>query len=143
MSALQHAFYSSIDVNFPEGANFLLEIRGIVPQWIVGSLYRVGPGRYEVTPGGRRLEHLFDGYALVQKVTFESGRVVFRSRMLQSERYESAVLAGAPVGSEFGTPAPFFSRIRNLFSGGLAMVRPTLLKVRVLGQHHLFCYADG
>ena len=38
---------------------------GIIPEWINGCFYQNGPGLLDVT--GRRVEHLFDAFALIQK----------------------------------------------------------------------------
>ena len=41
---------------------------GAVPPWLRGTLYRVGPGLWEV--GERQLRHLLDGFVVVGSVVF-------------------------------------------------------------------------
>ena len=43
---------------------------GSIPSWLKGDFIRNGPGKFEV--GGRRMKHLFDGYACLVKVNFGS-----------------------------------------------------------------------
>jgi len=39
--------------------------KGIIPNWINGSLYQNGPGLLDVT--GKRVQHIFDAFSLIQK----------------------------------------------------------------------------
>jgi carotenoid cleavage dioxygenase-like enzyme len=78
-------------------------VDGRVPEWLRGSLYRNGPGLFQA--GQQDLDHLFDGYSLVNKFQFEDGgRVTWRAAFLESDAYEAAK-NGAMRFHEFGTSA--------------------------------------
>ncbi|XP_063799268.1 carotenoid-cleaving dioxygenase, mitochondrial-like isoform X2 [Pseudophryne corroboree] len=78
-------------------------ITGTVPEWIKGSLLRIGPGKFEF--GNDKFNHWFDGMALMHKFTIENGTVMYMSRFLQSDAYRSNESHNRIVVSEFGTVA--------------------------------------
>ena len=43
----------------------MLYTSGEIPSWVSGSLYRNGPGMYEV--GEHQYKHLFDPLAMIQR----------------------------------------------------------------------------
>ena len=63
---------------------------GALPPWMRGTLYRVGPGLWEV--GGRQLRHLLDGFLVVGSVTFGGPGfgVVAQQRFIDNEAYRAA-----------------------------------------------------
>jgi all-trans-8'-apo-beta-carotenal 15,15'-oxygenase len=66
----------------PEGY-YLEVVQGAVPPEIVGTLFRNGPGSFAV--GGERVQHPYDGDALVLSLAFDgTGRVFFRSRFVRT-----------------------------------------------------------
>ena len=78
-------------------------IEGSVPPWLRGSLYRNGPGLFRA--GSQNLEHLFDGYALLNKFEFrDDGQVSWRAAFLESDAYDAA-RKGEMRFHEFGTSA--------------------------------------
>jgi len=88
-------------------------VTGSIPSWAAGSLYRTGPGRYDVedTPKGKfRATHWFDGFAHTHKFEIIADsedangpvRVEYSSRF-QAEAYvESIRKAGRIPGLSFG-----------------------------------------
>ena len=60
------------------------------------------------------MTHLFDGYALIQKVAFSRGAATYRSRLVRSGSLVDAEKAGRPVRAEFGQPLSLLSRLYNL-----------------------------
>lgn len=62
-----------------------LEVQGSIPNWIAGSLIRVGPGEFEL--GRQRLQHQIDGLAKLTKYRIKNGVVEFQTRMLQTSLY--------------------------------------------------------
>ncbi|KAM3920984.1 carotenoid-cleaving dioxygenase, mitochondrial-like [Leptodactylus fuscus] len=78
-------------------------ISGTVPEWITGSLFRNGPGRFEF--GNDKYNHWFDGMALMHKFTIENGKVTYMSKFLRSDSYMLNESANRIVVSEFGTVA--------------------------------------
>jgi len=74
-------------------------IEGTVPEWLSGTLLRNGPGRFEV--GDQRVNHWFDGLAMLRRYAFADGEVRYTNRFLRTEAYDDA-LAGRASG-EFAT----------------------------------------
>ncbi len=74
--------------------------------------------------GSQELEHLFDGYALLNKFEFRSdGKVSWRASFLQSDAYNAAK-SGEMKYHEFGTSAgigvwPKAIGVARAFAGGL------------------------
>eukprot|EP00978_Attheya_sp_CCMP212_P032268 scaffold125254_cov49-Attheya_sp.AAC.1 len=68
------------------------DIEGTLPQDLVGTLYRNGPGKFGVN--GERVQHVLDADALVIRVTFpppstnKERRVHFRSKFVWTEALE-------------------------------------------------------
>ncbi|XP_056400753.1 carotenoid-cleaving dioxygenase, mitochondrial-like isoform X1 [Hyla sarda] len=78
-------------------------ITGSIPEWITGSLFRNGPGRFEF--GNDKFNHWFDGMSLMHKFTIENGNVTYMSKFLRSDSYKSNESENRIVVSEFGTVA--------------------------------------
>jgi len=49
-------------------------VEGNLPAWLHGSLVRNGPGTF------KGMKHLFDGYAMLVKVSFKDGRANVQQR---------------------------------------------------------------
>ena len=93
-----------------------LEVDGSLPAWLVGSLVRTGPAKFEV--GERRLNHWFDGLAMLHRFSFAEGRVSYRNRFLESRAYRAAKETGEISYSEFATDPcrGLFKRVQSIFS---------------------------
>ncbi len=76
-----------------------LPVEGSIPEWLSGALIRNGPGKFEV--GDERVNHWFDGLAMVRRYAFDDGEVRYTNRFLRTEAYENAS-DGRSVG-EFAT----------------------------------------
>ena len=59
-----------------------LPVVGELPRWLSGALVRVTPARLEV--GGKRLDHWFDGIAMLNRFGIADGRVSYKSRFIDS-----------------------------------------------------------
>ena len=87
---------------------------GSIPEWLCGDIVRNGPGKFQIGEG--KMNHMFDGMALVQKFSIRNGDVTYQSRFVQSDTYKRNTKAGKIVMPEFGTLASmdpsknFFSR---------------------------------
>ena len=46
-----------------EVSSVSLSVTGLVPPGLVGTMYRIGPGRFEI--GGHTVGHWLDGFALL------------------------------------------------------------------------------
>lgn len=90
-----------------------LQVRGRLPPWLRGSLLLNGPALWDL-PGGR-MQHWFDGYAMLHRLALDSGGAQYRSRFIQSQSYREALTAAHPVAGEFGTPgtASLLQRVRG------------------------------
>ncbi|MCE5287973.1 MAG: carotenoid oxygenase family protein, partial [Nocardiaceae bacterium] len=64
-----------------------LELTGVVPQELQGTLYRIGPGRFNA--GGFAADHIFDGDGLVSKFVIDSGTVRFQSRYVRTPKFHA------------------------------------------------------
>jgi len=64
------------------------EVEGSIPTWLSGTLLRNGPGRFEA--GERRVDHWFDGLAMLRRYAFADGEVRYSNRFLRTEAYADA-----------------------------------------------------
>ncbi|XP_062557482.1 carotenoid isomerooxygenase isoform X2 [Armigeres subalbatus] len=78
-------------------------VKGVVPEWLNGSLLRNGPGSLKV--GEMTFNHLFDSSALLHRFNIEGGKVTYQCRFLKSDTYKKNKAAQRIVVTEFGTSA--------------------------------------
>lgn len=71
-----------------------LPIRGQIPLWLSGTLFRNGPAHFQ---GG----HWFDGLAMIHKFSFQHGVVSYANRFLRTEAYHRVMSGSGSNG--FGT----------------------------------------
>lgn len=77
-------------------------LSGKVPDWLNGSLIMNGPGTLVV--GETKLNHLFDGMALLQKFTIlSSGKITYENKFLKSEAYKKGIENNKLMFGEFGS----------------------------------------
>ncbi|RUS87640.1 hypothetical protein EGW08_004625 [Elysia chlorotica] len=93
-------------------------ITGDVPKWIKGSLYRNGSGLYKIGPTA--WTHLFDGFAVLQRWTFQDGKVTYQSSILDSDDYIKSSKRNRLIARGFGSTFPdpcqtLFSRLFSSF----------------------------
>lgn len=75
---------------------------GSLPSWLHGAFFRNGPGLFEA--GDRRVEHWFDGYAMLTRVSIQPGRApTLTTRFIDSDAYKGARY-GEMRYAEFMTP---------------------------------------
>ncbi|KAG0364700.1 carotenoid oxygenase [Gamsiella multidivaricata] len=74
-----------------------LTVKGTIPPWLEGALYRSGPGAYDLkSESGKdiHIQHWFDGLAQIHRYEIQrGGRVSYRSRNTSNDlrkRYEKA-----------------------------------------------------
>jgi carotenoid cleavage dioxygenase-like enzyme len=82
-------------------------IEGSIPSWLSGTLIRNGPGRFEV--GGQRLNHWFDGLAMLRRYAIEDGAVSYTNRFLRTEAYADA--AAGRTSGQFATDTRGWRRL--------------------------------
>jgi carotenoid cleavage dioxygenase-like enzyme len=72
-----------------ECENYRPTVEGSIPGWLSGTLVRNGPGRFEA--GGERVNHWFDGLAMLRRYAFEDGAVSYTNRFLRTGAYDDAM----------------------------------------------------
>ncbi|WP_238477452.1 carotenoid oxygenase family protein [Natranaeroarchaeum sulfidigenes] len=82
-------------------------IEGEIPGWLSGTLVRNGPGRFDI--GEHRVNHWFDGLAMLRRYAFENGALRYSNRFLRTEAYGDA-MDGRLTG-QFGTDTRGWRRI--------------------------------
>ena len=84
-----------------EGSSDPLSVTGIVPPGLVGTMYRIGPGRFDI--GGHTVGHWLDGFALLSSVNFGPNGVTCSNRFLASSWYRRALTEDAVPGGGFAS----------------------------------------
>ncbi|WP_340097901.1 carotenoid oxygenase family protein [Salinibaculum salinum] len=82
-------------------------VEGTVPAWLSGTLIRNGPGRFE--SGDERVNHWFDGLAMLRRYSFEDGTVSYTNRFLRTEAYADA--QSGNLSGQFGTDGGGWRRV--------------------------------
>lgn len=109
----KNTFLRSINQN--EQRIIEAKVVGTIPEWINGTLYRNGPGRY--TYGEKTYDHLFDGHALVHKFRIINGKIFYSNRFLQTQSYTKS-LSESRLYPVFGTVdhlSTLFERLELIF----------------------------
>jgi len=71
------------------------EVEGQLPDDLKGTLYRNGPGKWEV--GGQPLGHIFDGDGMLSMFAIDAGQVRYRNRYVGTNHYRAGLTSeGAP-----------------------------------------------
>lgn len=93
-----------------------LPLKGEFPVWLTGSLLRTGPAKFEV--GSTKLNHWFDGQAMLHRFAFADGAVTYANRFLRSDSYCEAAAKGSLARGEFATDPcrTLFERVAAIFS---------------------------
>lgn len=94
-----------------------LPVEGQIPAWLTGTLMRNGPAKFEV--GEQRLNHWFDGFAMLHKFSFGGGSVSYANRFLRGRSYVEAERQGKIAYSEFATDP-----CRSIFRRAATLFRP-------------------
>ncbi|MFI0355131.1 carotenoid oxygenase family protein [Actinomadura sp. 9N407] len=79
------------------------EIEGTIPAGLSGTLYRVGPGKWQV--GDTPLDCLLDGDGMVSRFVIQNGRVHFRNRYVRTPQYVHGLSSSDLKWRNLGTPA--------------------------------------
>ncbi|XP_060600972.1 carotenoid-cleaving dioxygenase, mitochondrial-like [Ruditapes philippinarum] len=90
---------------------------GDIPGWLCGSLYRNGPGMYEV--GEDKYKHWLDPLAMLQCFRIRDKKASYQCRYLHSDAYTKAMEAKRIVVHEFGTvgtPDPCINSFKRQLS---------------------------
>ncbi|SDT10139.1 Carotenoid cleavage dioxygenase [Paenibacillaceae bacterium GAS479] len=71
-----------------------LQVIGVFPDWLQGTLFRNGPAKFGSG-------HLFDGLAMIHKFSINHGHVIYSNRFLRTPAYEQVMNGKETFG--FGT----------------------------------------
>jgi beta,beta-carotene 9',10'-dioxygenase len=93
-----------------------LPIQGKIPTWLTGTLIRNGPAKYELQ--AQKLNHWFDGFAMLHKFSFDDGKVSYKNKFIQSDAYRQAKEKEKISYHEFATDPcrSIFRRVSTMFS---------------------------
>jgi len=89
------------------------EIRGSIPDWLSGALYRNGPGTFETEQGS--VNHWFDGLAMLQRFAFDAGSLSYTNRFPRTEAYRTAHASG--FEGQFATGGGYLKQLFSIFRG--------------------------
>jgi len=114
-----------------------LPVTGELPAWLVGSLLRTGPAKFDA--GNRQFNHWFDGLAMLHRFTFGDGRVSYGNRFLEGRTERAVRQEGRIAYPEFATDPcrSLFQRVQTLFKGGPEFGDSANINVVKLGEHFL------
>lgn len=93
-----------------------LEVNGLIPDWVEGTLIRNGPGTFKV--GEQQYRHWFDGLAMLHKFSIQNGKVSYANKYLNTKAYQEAKATNQISYSEFATDPcrSLFHRVSAVFS---------------------------
>lgn len=92
------------------------KVIGEIPEWLNGSLFRNGPGRFEY--GEKTYNHLFDGHSCVHKFTISDGKVTFSNKILDTVSYRKTVKNNRlyPVFGTSDVCSNVFGRLKTFYN---------------------------
>lgn len=98
-----------------------LEVAGTVPRELSGTLYLIGPGRFELGPG--TVGHWLDGFAMISSITFGAGKATFSNRFLASSWYGRALIEDRLPAGGFDSPIKHRSNRRSIDNTNFNIVK--------------------
>ncbi len=85
--------------------NYEIEnIEGEIPHELEGTIFRNGPGKFEVN--GQKFGHIFDGDGMICRIAFSQGKAYFQNSYVRTEGYLAEKKAGKILYRGFGTQKP-------------------------------------
>ncbi len=90
-----------------------LPIKGTVPPWLEGTLYRNGPAKF--TSDGSAVSHWFDGLAMIHAFSMNNGVISYKNKFLRTRDYEFVKNTGKMFFSGFAQD-PCKSLFRSIAS---------------------------
>ncbi len=112
-------------------------VHGTLPAWLRGSLYLVGPARFE--RGGQRYGHWLDGDGMVVALHFDEEGATAAARYVRTEKWIEEEESGQAIYRTFGTafPGSQLRRGRALASPANVSVHPFAGRLLVFGEQGL------
>src|SRR5947208_9650245 len=92
-----------------------LVVEGQLPPWLSGTLLRTGPSKWDL--GAQRLNHWFDGLAMLHRFSIHGGEVSYGNRFLRGKAFRAAEQTGRLGFQEFASDPcrSLFRRLATLF----------------------------
>lgn len=114
-----------------------IAVEGTLPSYLRGSLYLVGPARFECF--GQRYRHWLDGDGMVVALHFDDGPPQAAARYVRTEKWVEEEAAGRAIYRTFGTafPGDRLRRGRALASPANVSVQPFAGRLLVFGEQGL------
>jgi all-trans-8'-apo-beta-carotenal 15,15'-oxygenase len=84
--------------------SYEVEVEGMVPTALRGTLFRNGPGINRIN--GQWLAHWFDGDGMLSSIRFDGGRVHYQNRYVMTRKHVDETKAGEILYRGFGTMKP-------------------------------------
>lgn len=93
-----------------------LACRGVIPDWLHGSLIRNGPAQFAIN--AQAMQHWFDGYAMLHRFHFADQKITYTNRFIQSEAYTRAQHHHCICLPEFATQPQvnIFQKVLNVLN---------------------------
>jgi beta,beta-carotene 9',10'-dioxygenase len=79
----------------------VLPLQGSIPDWLTGTLLRMGPARFEWGPD--RYRHWFDGSGMIHKFSFAGGKVGYANRYVRGSSFVENERVGRITAQTFAT----------------------------------------
>ncbi|CAG7706976.1 unnamed protein product, partial [Allacma fusca] len=82
-----------------------VEIQGDFPDWVNGTVFTIGPGKFHFQESGFTVNQVGDGYGIVCKLAISGKKITLWKKYVQSDALRKANEAGKPVLAEIFTPS--------------------------------------
>ncbi|CAF0792683.1 unnamed protein product [Brachionus calyciflorus] len=117
-------------------------VKGTIPDWVEGVLYRNGPGRFKF--GEKMHQHVFDGGACVHKFKVQDGQVFYSNRLLETNSYKQTLETGrlTPNFGSIDIESNMFGRFKTFFSGNKERHDNTNVNIAPFANEHLYALTE-
>jgi carotenoid cleavage dioxygenase-like enzyme len=91
-----------------------LDVEGVLPDWLGGSLVRNGPARWRTE--GAEADHWFDGLAHLTRFRFDDGELRYTNHFPRTGAYRAAVEEGSFAG-QFSSSGSYLAKLKGMLTG--------------------------
>jgi carotenoid cleavage dioxygenase-like enzyme len=115
-----------------------LDVRGVIPTWLEGTLIRNGP--INISVNGQTNAHWFDGLAMLHAFNFKDGRVFYTNKFLNTDAYKSVFDKGSLEYGGFSNlkrPATLFDKVNAYFYGVHPLIPNANINVGKIGKDYV------
>ncbi|CAG7827335.1 unnamed protein product [Allacma fusca] len=111
-----------------------VEIQGNFPDWVNGTVFAVGPGKFHFQESGFTVNHFGDGFGIICKLVISGKKITQWKKYVQSDALKKANEAGKPVLAEL-----FTSSSTDVTKSTLGRIMSFVPEVTDNGNHGI-CY---